>query len=73
MRVLIVVIMGRWSGLSTCGVCHVVRLYIVMMPGDVVFCSVVCCILVGVFFFCIMCSVVADYVRDQLGTVIISV
>ena len=40
--------------------CHVVRLYnvvdIVVMSGDVVCCSVVCVILVGVSAFSIMCS-----------------
>ena len=44
-RVLIVVIMGRWSEFSACIVCHVVRLYsvveIVVMSGEVACCSVV--------------------------------
>ena len=43
LRVLIVVIMGRWSEFS---VCQVVRLYsvveIVVMSGEVACCSVVC-------------------------------
>ena len=59
-HVLIVVIMGRWSEFSACVVCQVVRLYnvvdIVVMSGDVVFCSVVCGILVGVSVFSIMWS-----------------
>ena len=45
-RVLIVVIMGRWSEFSACIVCRVVRLYslveIVVMSGEVSCCSVVC-------------------------------
>ena len=45
-RVLIVVIMGRWSEFSACIVCQVVRLYsvveIVVMSGEVAWCSVVC-------------------------------
>ena len=45
MHVLIVVIMGRWSVFSACIVCQVVRLYsvveIVVMSGEVAFCSVV--------------------------------
>ena len=54
MRVLIVVIMGRWSEFSPCAciVCQVVRLYsvvkIVVMSGKVACCSVVCGTLVGV-------------------------
>ena len=52
MRVLIVVIMGRWSEFGACIVCQVVRLYsvveIVVMAGDVVCCSVVCGTLIGV-------------------------
>ena len=44
-RVLIVVIVGRWSEFSACIVCQVVRLYsgvdIVGMSGEVAFCSVV--------------------------------
>ena len=44
-RVLIVVIMGRWSEFRACIVCQVVRLYsvveIVVMFGDVPYCSVV--------------------------------
>ena len=51
-RVLIVVIMGRWSEFSACIVCQVVRLYsvveIVVMSGEVTCCSVVCGTLVGV-------------------------
>ena len=51
-RVLIVVIMGRWSEFSACIVCQVVRLYsvveIVVMSGEVACCSVVCGTLVGV-------------------------
>ena len=51
-RVVIVVIMGRWSEFSACIGCQVVRLYsvveIVVMSGEVVCCSVVCCTLVGV-------------------------
>ena len=46
MRVLIVVIMGRWSEFSACIVCQVVWLYsvveIVVMSGEVACCSVVC-------------------------------
>ena len=52
MRVLIVVIMGMWSEFSVCIVCQVVRLYsvveIVVMFGEVAYCSVVCGTLVGV-------------------------
>ena len=44
--------MGRWSEFSACIVCQVVRLYrvveIVVMPGDVACCSVMCDTLVGV-------------------------
>ena len=60
MRVLIVVIMGRWSVFSVCIVCHVVRPYsvveIVVMSGEVACCSVVCDTLVGVSVFSMMCS-----------------
>ena len=60
MRVLIVVIMGRWSEFSSCIVCQVVRLYsvveIVVMSGEVACCSVVCGTLVGVSVFSVMCS-----------------
>ena len=59
-RVLIVVIMGRWSEFSACIVCQVVRLYsvveIVVMSGRVACCSVVCLTLVGVSVFSMMCS-----------------
>ena len=59
-RVLIVVIMGRWSEFSACIVCQVVRLYsvvgIVVMSGEVAWCSVVCSTLVGVSVFSVMCS-----------------
>ena len=59
-RVLIVVIMGRWSEFSVCIVCQVVRLYsvveIVVMSGEVTCCSVVCGTLVGVPVFSMMCS-----------------
>ena len=59
-RVLIVVIMGRWSEFSACIVCQVVRLYsvveIVAMSGEVACCSVVCDTLVGVSVFSVMCS-----------------
>ena len=52
MRVLIVVIMGRWSEFSACIVCQVVRLYsvveIVVMSGEVACCSIVCGTLVCV-------------------------
>ena len=55
-----VVIMGRWSELSACIVCQVVRLYsvvkIVVMSGVVACCSVVCGTLVGVSVFSMMCS-----------------
>ena len=58
-RVLIVVIMGRWSEFSACIVCQVMRLYrivdIVVMSGEVVCCSVVCGTLVGVSMFIMMC------------------
>ena len=51
-RVLIVVIMGRWSEFSACTVCQVVRWYsvveIVVMSGEVACCSVVCGTLVCV-------------------------
>ena len=60
MSVLIVVIMGRWSEISACIVCQVVRLYssveIVVMSGEVAYCSVVCGTLVGVSVFSVMCS-----------------
>ena len=56
MRVLIVVIMGRWSEFSACIVGQVVRLYnVVEMSGEVACCSVVCGTLVGVSVFSIMC------------------
>ena len=59
-RVLIVLIMGRWSEFSACIVCQVVRLYsvveIVVMSGEVACCSVVCGTLVGVSVFSMMCS-----------------
>ena len=59
-RVLIVVIMGRWSEFSACIVCQVFRLYsvveIVVMSGEVACCSVVCGTLVGVSVFSVMCS-----------------
>ena len=59
-RVLIVVIMGRRSEFSACIVCQVVRLYsvveIVVMSGEVACYSVLCCILVGVSVFSMMCS-----------------
>ena len=59
-RVLIVVIMGRWSEYSACIVCQVVRLYIfveiVVMSGEVACCSVVCGTLVCVSVFSVMCS-----------------
>ena len=46
MRVLIVVIMGRWSELSVCIVCQVVRLYsvveIVVMSGEEAYSVVLC-------------------------------
>ena len=55
-RVLIVVIMGRWSKFSAC----IVRLYsaveIVVMFGEVACFSVVCGTLVGVSVFSVMCS-----------------
>ena len=60
LRVLIVVIMGRWSEFSACIVCHVVQLYsvveIVVMPGEVACCSVACGTLLGVSVFSVMCS-----------------
>ena len=59
MRVLIVVIMGRWSEFSACTECQVVRFYsvmeIVVMSGEVACCSVVCGTLVGVSVFSVMC------------------
>ena len=59
-RVLIVVIMGRWSEFSACILCQVVRLYsvveIVVMSGEVACCSVVCGTLVGVSVYSMMCS-----------------
>ena len=59
-RVLIVLIMGRWSEFSACIVCQLVRLYcdveIVVMSGEVACCSVVCGTLVGVLVFSVMCS-----------------
>ena len=59
-RVLIVVIMERWSEFSACIVFQVVRLYsvveIVVMSGEVACCSAVCGTLVGVSVFSIMCS-----------------
>ena len=59
-RVLIVVIMGRWAEFSACIVRQVVRLYsveeIVVMSGEVAYCSVVCGTLVGVSVFSEMCS-----------------
>ena len=43
-----------------CVICHVVRLYnvvdIVVMSGDVVYCSMVCGTLVSVSVFSILCS-----------------
>ena len=51
-RVLIVVIMGRWSEFSTCIVCQVVR----DCCGEVACCSVVWVTLVGVSVFSMMCS-----------------
>ena len=60
MRVLIVVIMGRWSEFTACIVCQVVRVYSVVeigvMSGKVACCSVVCGTLVGVSVFSMMCS-----------------
>ena len=60
MRVLIVVIMGRWSEFSACIVCQVVRLYsvveIVVMYGEVACYSVVCGTLVDVSVFSMMFS-----------------
>ena len=59
-RVLIVVIMGRWSEFIACIVCQVVRLYsgveIVVMCGEEACCSVVCGTLVGVSVISMMCS-----------------
>ena len=58
-RVLIVVIMVRWSEFSACIVCQVVRLYsvveIVVISGEVACCSVVCGTLVGGSVFSVMC------------------
>ena len=51
MRVFILVI-----ELSACVVCHVIRLYNVVISGDVSCCSVVCGTLIGVSIFSIMCS-----------------
>ena len=52
---LIVVLMGRWSDDSACGVVHDVRLYSVLdtvvISGKYVCCSVVFGTLVGVFMF----------------------
>ena len=62
MRVLIVVIMGRWSEFCACIdiVCQVVGLYsvvkIVVISGVVACCSVVCGTLVGASVFSMMCS-----------------
>ena len=56
MRVLIIVIMGRWSEFSACIVCQAVRLYSVVMSGEVACCSVVCDTLVDVSVFSVMCS-----------------
>ena len=60
MRVLIVVIIGRWSEFSACIVCQIVRLYsvveIVVMSDEAACCSVVCGTQVGVSVFCVMCS-----------------
>ena len=65
-RVLIVVIMGRWSEFSACIVCQVVLLYsvveIVVMSGEVACCSVVCGTLVGVSVFSMMCSELSSMV-----------
>ena len=59
-RVLIVVIMGRWSKFSACIVCQVPQLYsvveIVVTSCEVACCSVVCGTLVGVSVFSVMCS-----------------
>ena len=59
-RVLIVVIMGRWSEFSVCIVCQVMWLYsvveIVVMSVEVCCCSAVCGTLVGVSVFSVMCS-----------------
>ena len=58
MRVLIVVIMRRWSEFSACIVCQVVRLCsvveIVVMSGEVTCYSVVCGTLVGVSVFSVL-------------------
>ena len=60
LRVLIVVIMGRWSEFSACIVCQNVRLYSVVeigvMSSEVACCIVVCGTLVGVSVFSMMCS-----------------
>ena len=52
--------MGRWSEFSASIVCQVVRLYsvveIVVISGEVVWCSVVCGTLVGVSVFSAICS-----------------
>ena len=57
---LIVVIMGKWSDDSACGVLHDVRLYSVLdtvvISGDDVCCSVVFGTLVGVLVFSVMLS-----------------
>ena len=53
MRVLIVVIMGRWSEFSACIVCQVVRLYSVV-EIVVTYDEVACCS--GVSVFSVMCS-----------------
>ena len=55
-RVLIVVIIGRWSKFSACIVCQVLRLEIVVISGEVTCCCVVCGTLVGVSVFSMMCS-----------------
>ena len=57
---LIVVMMGKWSDDSACGVVHDVRLYSVLdtvvISGDDVCCSVVFDPLLGVFVFSVMLS-----------------
>ena len=59
-RVLIVVIMRRWSEFSACIVCQVVRLYsvveIVVMSGEVACCSVWATLWWGMSVFSMMCS-----------------
>ena len=69
MRVLIVVIMGRWF--SVCIVCQVVQLYsvveIVVMSGEVACCNVVCGTLVGVSVFSVMCSEYAYSIWSPLA------